>query len=92
MHSKKKHISIKYHFLREKVTEQNVNMEYIGTKEHIFDIFIKPLPRETLKYLRQKLGVAPMPSNHYTSSKEAHAQGEMQKERKLLVSYMDIKE
>jgi hypothetical protein len=64
MHSKTKHIPIKYHFLREKVTEQNVKMEYIGTKEQVVDIFTKPLPRETFEYLRQKLGVVPMPSNH----------------------------
>jgi hypothetical protein len=31
-------------------------LEYIGTKEHIADIFTKPLPRETFEYLRQKLG------------------------------------
>jgi hypothetical protein len=64
MHSKTKHIPIKYHFLREQVTEQNVKMEYIGTKEQIVDIFTKPLPRETFEYLRQKLGVVPMSSNH----------------------------
>jgi hypothetical protein len=56
MHLKTKHIPIKYHFLREKVTEQNVKLEYIGTKEQIVDIFTKPLPRETFEYLRQETG------------------------------------
>jgi len=46
MHSKTKHIPIKYHFLREHVDEQDVKTEYINTKEQIADIFIKPLPRE----------------------------------------------
>jgi hypothetical protein len=32
MHSKKKHIPIKYHFLREQATEKNIKLEYIGTK------------------------------------------------------------
>jgi len=32
MHSKMKHISIKFHFLREHVTEKNIKVEYIGTK------------------------------------------------------------
>jgi hypothetical protein len=64
MHSKTKHIPIKYHFLREQVTEHNVKLEYIGTKEHVVDIFTKPLPREVFEYLRQKLGVVPMPSSH----------------------------
>ena len=63
MHSKTKHIRIKFHFLREQVTEKNIKMEYIETKEQIADIFTKPLPRETFEYLRQKLGVIPSPKD-----------------------------
>jgi hypothetical protein len=33
MHSKTKHISIKFYFLWEQVTEKYINLEYIGTKE-----------------------------------------------------------
>ena len=44
MHSKTKHIPIKYHFLREQVAEKNIRVEYVGTKEKIEDIFTKPLP------------------------------------------------
>ena len=57
MHSKTKHIPIKFHFLREQIMEKNIKLEYIGTKEQIADIFTKPLPRETFEYLKQKLGV-----------------------------------
>ena len=57
MHSKTKHIPIKFHFLREQVTEKNIKLEYIGTKEQVADVFTKPLPRETFEYLREKLGV-----------------------------------
>ena len=32
MHSKKKHISIKYHFLRELVQDREVRLEYVNTK------------------------------------------------------------
>ena len=46
MHSKTKHIPIKYHFLREKVSQKMVKLEYIDTKEHIVDIFTKTLPKE----------------------------------------------
>jgi len=52
MHSNTKQIPIKYHLLRYKFTEQNVNMEYVGTKEQVADIFTKPLPKENLEYLR----------------------------------------
>eukprot|EP00253_Pinus_taeda_P006535 PITA_06535 len=57
MHSKTKHIPIKYHFLREQVLEQKVKLEYVPSKEQVVDILTKPLPRETFEYLRRKLGV-----------------------------------
>ena len=44
MHSKTKHIPIKYHFLWEQVVENNIRVEYVGTKEQVADIFTKPLP------------------------------------------------
>ena len=62
MHSKIKHIPIKYHFVREQVTENNIKLEYVCTKEQIVDIFTKPLPREAFEYLHQKLGI--LPSSH----------------------------
>jgi hypothetical protein len=46
MHSKTKHIPIKYHILWEQVVEKNIRVEYVGTKEQVVDIFTKPLPRE----------------------------------------------
>jgi hypothetical protein len=57
MHSKTKHIPIKYHFLREQVAEKNIRVEYVGTKEQVADIVTKPLPWEAFEYLRQRLGV-----------------------------------
>jgi hypothetical protein len=57
MHSKKKHIPIKYHFLQEQFAEKNIIFEYVGTKEQVSDIFKKPLPWEAFEYIRQRLGV-----------------------------------
>ena len=45
LHSKTKHIPIKYHFLKEQVAEKIVKMEHIPTKEQIADIFTTPLAK-----------------------------------------------
>ena len=60
MHTKTKHIAIKYHYLRELVQEKEVKMKYINTKEKIVDIFTKALPKDDHEYLRDKLGVIPL--------------------------------
>ena len=60
MHSKKKHIPIKYHYLREHVSEKIVKLEYIDTKEQIAEIFTKPLPKEAFERLRQNMGFIPL--------------------------------
>jgi hypothetical protein len=57
LHSKTKHIPIKYHFLREQVTNIIVQLNYIPCIEQIADIFTKPLATTPFGYLRQKLGV-----------------------------------
>ena len=57
MHSKTKHIAIKYHFVRELVQKKEIRLEYVHTKEQIADIFTKPLPKDAFLYLRVKLGL-----------------------------------
>jgi hypothetical protein len=61
MHSKTKHIPIRYHYLWEQVVEKNIKVEYVGTKEQVEDIFTKPLPRESFEYLHQRLEVISTP-------------------------------
>ena len=60
MHTKTKHIAIKYLYLRELVEEKEVKMEYVNSKEQIADTFKKPLPKDAYEYLRGKLGVIPL--------------------------------
>ena len=64
MHSKTKHIAIKYHFVRELVQDKEIRLEYVHTKEQIDDIFTKPLPKDAFLYLRGKLGVIPLSEVH----------------------------
>ena len=64
MHTKTKHIAIKYHFLRESVQDKELRLEYVNTKEQIVDIFSKPLPKDAFLYIRGKLGVIPLSEAH----------------------------
>ena len=59
MHSRTTHIPIKYHFLREQVSQKVVKLEYVDTKEQVADIFTKTLPKEAFEHLRQNMGLIP---------------------------------
>ena len=61
MHSKTKHITIKYHYLRERVQAKEVRLEYVAAKEHVADIFKRPLPKDMFEYLVGRLRVIPSP-------------------------------
>jgi hypothetical protein len=52
IHSKTKHIPIKYHFLRDQVTQKVVKIVYVDTKEQIAYIFTKSFPMSTFKNLQ----------------------------------------
>jgi hypothetical protein len=56
-HSKTKHITMKYHFLREQVTNTIVSLHYIPSKDQIVDIFTKLLAKSQFEYLHQMLGM-----------------------------------
>jgi hypothetical protein len=59
LHSNTKNIPIRYHFLKEQVTNRVVQLNYIPSTKQIADIFTKPLAKTPFEYLRQKLGVIP---------------------------------
>ena len=61
-HSRTKHIDIQYHFVREKVAEGLVSIQYVSTKEQIADIMTKPLTKQPFEYLRLKLGLIDVPA------------------------------
>lgn len=64
MHSKTKHIAIKYHFVGELMQEKEIRLEFVHTKEHIADIFTKPLTNDAFLYLRGNLGVILLSKTH----------------------------
>ena len=56
-HERTKHISIKYHFIRDWVQKGVVKLEYISTDEQVADILTKSLPRGKHVHFRDKMGV-----------------------------------
>jgi hypothetical protein len=61
-HSKSKHISIKYHYLRDQAENKNIKLEYVPIQEQVVDIFAKTLSRDVFEYIKNKLGVIPLPT------------------------------
>ena len=66
LHSRTKHIPIKCHFLREKVTNIVVQLNFIPSTEQIVDICTKPLPKTQFEYLHQKLRIIYYSNNFLT--------------------------
>nr|GEY98684.1 retrovirus-related Pol polyprotein from transposon TNT 1-94 [Tanacetum cinerariifolium] len=51
MHSRTKHIDIKYHFVRDHVLKGDIKLHFIPTQYQLADIFTKPLEESTFKRL-----------------------------------------
>ncbi|KAI5406345.1 hypothetical protein KIW84_052907 [Lathyrus oleraceus] len=56
-HSRTKHITIKYHFIREVEATKEIKLDYSRTKHQIADIFTKALSRPRFQELGAMLGV-----------------------------------
>jgi hypothetical protein len=56
-HSRTKHITIRYHFLRDHQQKGDIEIAYINTKEQLADIFTKPLDEQTINKLRHELNI-----------------------------------
>ena len=56
-HSRTKHISIQQHFIREKVENEEVRLEYLPTGDMVADLLTKALPREKVERFRRDMGI-----------------------------------
>ena len=53
-----KHIAVRYFFIKEKIEEGEIKVEYTPTLQMLADMFIKPLQGELFRVMRTKvLGV-----------------------------------
>lgn len=58
-HKKAKHIQIRYHYIRERVSEGDVKVVHINSDDNLADILTKPLPKEATEYQCRSLGLCP---------------------------------
>nr|GEW77491.1 retrovirus-related Pol polyprotein from transposon TNT 1-94 [Tanacetum cinerariifolium] len=56
LHSRTKHIDIRYHFIRDYVLKGDIELHFIPTQYQLADIFTKPLKESTFKRLIVELG------------------------------------
>ncbi|GKB54020.1 hypothetical protein Tco_0904773 [Tanacetum coccineum] len=59
-HFRSKHIDIKHHFIKEQVENGVVELYFVRTEYELAYIFTKPLARERLEFLINKLGMRSM--------------------------------
>ena len=57
-HSRMKHISLDYHFVREQVQSGKLRVSHISTKDQLADMLTKPLPLSKFADFRLKMRVA----------------------------------
>jgi hypothetical protein len=57
LHSKTKHIGVRYHFLRDNIEKGKIALIHVPTHDQLADVFTKPLDQATFTRLRGELGV-----------------------------------
>lgn len=56
-HDRSKHIDIRYHFIRDWVQREAVELQYLSTNEQVVDILTKALTKQNFVFFKDKLGV-----------------------------------
>ncbi|XP_050150594.1 uncharacterized mitochondrial protein AtMg00810-like [Malus sylvestris] len=56
-HDRSKHIDTRYHYIRECIAREDVQVEYMKSQDQVADIFTKPLRQEDFVRLRNTIGV-----------------------------------
>ena len=56
-HGKSKHISIKFHYIRKLVKNQEIELKFYKSENQVADIFMKPLKMDVFEKLKMMFGV-----------------------------------
>ena len=51
-HKKSKHIDTRFHFIRELVNNGDIALQFCGSRDHLADIFTKPLGKSVFDFQR----------------------------------------
>lgn len=52
-----KHIDVKHHFIRDHIAQGRIQVDAVGTRDQLADIFTKPLDSGRFQELRMRLGL-----------------------------------
>jgi hypothetical protein len=56
-HARTKHVEVHYHFIREKVLQEEIEMRQIKTDDQVADLFTKSLSTGKLEMFRRQLDI-----------------------------------
>jgi hypothetical protein len=56
-HSKVKHVDIRWHFIRERITDGQLAISYVNTNDNVADAFTKALSPKPFERLRRFMGL-----------------------------------
>jgi hypothetical protein len=56
-HNRTKHIDIQYHFIREKVKSDDINLLYISTKDQLANALTKPVDHQEISTFKDQVGL-----------------------------------
>nr|GFC74793.1 Gag-Pol polyprotein [Tanacetum cinerariifolium] len=56
-HSRSKHIDIRYHFIKEQVENEMIELYFVNTEYQLADLFTRALGRDRIEFLTNKLGM-----------------------------------
>jgi hypothetical protein len=57
LHSRTKHIEVRYHFLRDNVEKENIDLIHVPIEKQLADILTKPSDQDTFACLRGEIGI-----------------------------------